>query len=98
MYESDTLRLLNLLLPRIQFGKPVPSPVAKGRGDAEALLDPTAFPYVKRDLLRLLGTLSYENRLVQDRMRECRGVEIVMSHCVVDELNPCKSCPPAHEV
>jgi ataxin-10 len=97
MYEADTLRLLNLLLPRIQFGKPVPSPMAKGVG-AETLLDPTAFPYVKRDLLRLLGTLSYGNRLGQDRMRACGGIEIVMNHCVVDELNPCESSPPVHDV
>jgi len=59
--------------------------------------DPAAFPYVKRDLLRLLGTLSYENCVVQERMRVCGGIEIVMSHCVVDELNPCRYRSPCEK-
>ncbi|KIM34276.1 hypothetical protein M408DRAFT_19203 [Serendipita vermifera MAFF 305830] len=87
----DTLKSLDILLPRLQFGKAVPSPMAKPHVDGDEGIDPAAFPYVKRDLLRLLGTLSYENKDVQDRMRACGGIEVVMNHCVVDESNPCTS-------
>lgn len=90
-YIIETLKLLDLLLPRLQFGKTIPSPLARPQPDSSDAIDPAAFPYLKRDLLRLLGILSYENRLVQDRMRACGGVEVVMNHCVVDETNPCTS-------
>ena len=47
------------------------------------------FSYLKRDLVRLLGILCYENRAVQDRMRNCHGIPVVMNMCVTDERNPC---------
>ena len=48
------------------------------------------FAYLKRDIVRLLGILCYENRPVQDRIRACGGIPIVMNLCVTDERNPCK--------
>ncbi|OSD02977.1 hypothetical protein PYCCODRAFT_1434862 [Trametes coccinea BRFM310] len=47
-----------------------------------------AFALVKRDLVRLLGILASENRAVQDRVRECGGIPVVMNLCVVDDYNP----------
>lgn len=82
------LRSLDILIPRIQLGKPMPSPLSPIRG-REGEPDPTAFPYIKRDLIRLLGTLAYGSRTVQDRIRECGGLEVIMGHCVIDERNPC---------
>ena len=58
-----------------------------GLGDVS---DPKGFSYLKRDLVRLLGILSSDSKTVQDRVRACGGVQIVMSLCVVDERNPCK--------
>lgn len=52
-----------------------------------------AFALVKRDLVRLLGILASENRAVQDRVRECGGIPVVMNLCVVDDYNPCESRP-----
>ncbi|KAL0953516.1 hypothetical protein HGRIS_004740 [Hohenbuehelia grisea] len=86
----DLLRILEPLLPRIHFGKPVPSPGGVGPGvttQAE-VPDPTGFAYLKRDLVRLLGILCHGNRAVQDRVRVCGGIEVVMNLCVVDERNP----------
>lgn len=50
------------------------------------------FSYVKRDLVRLLGILCAGETVVQDRVRACGGIPVVMNLCVVDERNPCK-CP-----
>ena len=50
-----------------------------------------AFAHVKRDLVRLLGILASHDRTVQDRVRECSGIPVVMNLCVVDDYNPCKS-------
>lgn len=79
----ELLRLLDLFLPRINFGKPV-AQVPEG-----AVIDPTGFSYVKRDLVRLLGILCHRNKVVQDRVRVCGGIPVVMNLCVVDERNPC---------
>ena len=49
------------------------------------------FSYVKRDLVRLLGILCAGQKAVQDRIRACGGIPVVMNLCVVDERNPCKS-------
>ena len=48
------------------------------------------FSYVKRDLVRLLGILCAREKAVQDRVRACGGIPVVMNLCVVDERNPCK--------
>lgn len=85
----DVLRELNVLLPRIEFGKSVPSPFTKGMNHPPEETDPMEFPYLKRDLIRLLGTMVYKDKGMQDRVRACGGVEVVMSHCVIDDRNPC---------
>ncbi|KAJ7113709.1 spinocerebellar ataxia type 10 protein domain-containing protein [Mycena crocata] len=95
MVESLTelLRLLDMFLPRINFGKAVggagaalPTPAQpRGGGDGP---DSTGFSYLKRDLVRLLGILCHGNKAVQDRARLCGGIEVVMNLCVVDERNP----------
>ncbi|KAF6761575.1 spinocerebellar ataxia type 10 protein domain-containing protein [Ephemerocybe angulata] len=82
----ETLRLLDLFLPRIYFGKPVPSPAAPNQQLPN--VDPTGFLYVKRDLVRLLGVLAHECRAVQDRTRKAGGIPVVMNLCVIDERNP----------
>ncbi|KAI4517743.1 hypothetical protein K525DRAFT_273327 [Schizophyllum commune Loenen D] len=86
MVESivDLLRLLDAFLPRINFGKPVGQSATNGAPPP----DSPGFFYLKRDLVRLLGVLVHRNRAVQDRVRECGGIQIVMNLCVVDERNP----------
>lgn len=74
------------------FGKAVPSPLANAGPSVPATQraeDPTGFAYVKRDIVRVLGTLCHGDRIVQDRIRMCGGVEVILNHCVVDERNPC---------
>jgi len=78
----ELLRLLDIFLPRINFGKAV-TQVPQG-----AVTDPTGFSYLKRDLVRLLGILCQGTVAVQDRVRFCGGIPVVMNLCVVDERNP----------
>ncbi|KAM5530230.1 hypothetical protein V8D89_016118, partial [Ganoderma adspersum] len=47
-----------------------------------------AFAHIKRDLVRLLGILASNVRIVQDRVRECGGLPVVMNLCVIDDYNP----------
>ncbi|OSX62386.1 hypothetical protein POSPLADRAFT_1056980 [Postia placenta MAD-698-R-SB12] len=91
-----TLRFLDIFVPRITFGKVVERPAPPGStaqpGSAQtssAQSPPPGFNYVKRDLVRLLGTLAADSRDVQDRMRACGGIPAVMNLCVVDDQNPC---------
>ena len=67
------------------FGKVV----SPGNTDTGAKDPRTGFNYLKRDLVRLLGILSFESREVQDRVRECEGIPVVMNLCVPDDRNPC---------
>lgn len=87
----DLLRLLDLFLPRINFGKPVsstpPGPDIQTPTQPSAA-DPTGFQYLKRDLVRLLGILCHGVKAVQDHTRACGGIPVVMNLCVIDERNP----------
>ncbi|KIP08818.1 hypothetical protein PHLGIDRAFT_68694, partial [Phlebiopsis gigantea 11061_1 CR5-6] len=82
--RAETLRSLDLFLPRITLGKAHAQDTA---GHARPS-DPKGFSYLKRDLVRLLGILSSERRSVQDRVRVCGGIQVVMNLCVIDERNP----------
>ncbi|OJT09608.1 Ataxin-10 -like protein [Trametes pubescens] len=109
----ETLRLVDVFVPRITYGKVAKRPVVpdgadilgQGReaapgnskdGGGAGLAGPSpedasaaqAFALVRRDLVRLLGILAAENRSVQERVRECGGIPVVMNLCVVDDYNP----------
>ena len=90
----ETLRLLDSFLPRINFGKvkvvgpssDTRSPDASGCREADA----AGFLYLKRDLVRLLGVLCHNSKVIQDRIRSCGGIPVVLNLCVIDDRNPCK--------
>lgn len=90
----ETLRLLDSFLPRINLRKvkvvgpssDVRSPDASGCREADA----AGFPYLKRDLVRLLGILCHDSKVIQDRIRSCGGIPVVLNLCVIDDRNPCK--------
>lgn len=84
----DTLGVLDLFLPRIVLGKAAGE---SGQKNNSGELDTKGFSFLKRDLVRLLGTICHERKNVQDRIRECGGIEVVMKLCVIDERNPCMS-------
>ncbi|KAJ3540044.1 hypothetical protein NM688_g6281 [Phlebia brevispora] len=98
----ETLRAFDRFLPRITFGKVAPPPVSVPEGGVPRMpqnlaqpgagtgpmSDPKGFAYLKRDLARLLGILASGRRAVQDRVRACGGLPVVLNLCVVDDRNP----------
>jgi len=82
-HRIDLLQELNLFLPRVKPGNvPLHS--------ASAEIAPLSG--IKSNLVRLLGILTYEDIAVGDLVRECGGVQLVLSMTEVDESNPCTSC------
>lgn len=89
----ETLRLLHLFLPRINFGRRVRSSPKGGEAVNQPVPDETTtdasdFPYLKRDLVRLLGILCHSRKAIQDRIRVCGGISVVLNMCVIDDRNP----------
>ncbi|KAG1750046.1 spinocerebellar ataxia type 10 protein domain-containing protein [Suillus occidentalis] len=81
------LRLLDVFLPRIYFGKAVIDP-AVGRSMPSSVAGSNGFSYLKRDLVRLVGVLCHRDKTFQDHIRVCGGIPVIMNMCVVDERNP----------
>lgn len=50
--------------------------------------EPLPFSNVKRDLVRLLSVLTFNDTAVGDAVREAGGVELVLSLCETDDRNP----------
>jgi len=50
--------------------------------------DSSDFPYLKRDLVRLLGILCHNRKAIQDRIRLCGGISVVLNLCTIDDRNP----------
>ncbi|KAF9923916.1 hypothetical protein FBU30_006055 [Linnemannia zychae] len=46
------------------------------------------FVGLKRDIVRLVGNLAYRSRHVQDRIRSCNGLIVMLSQCNIDDANP----------
>ncbi|KAH9479488.1 Copper transport protein 86 [Psilocybe cubensis] len=84
----ELLHILDIFLPRINFGKPVSVDGTPLSTSQPGVGDSSGFSYLKRDLVRLLGVLSHGAKSVQDRTREAGGLAVVMNLCVVDERNP----------
>ncbi|KAG8696232.1 hypothetical protein FRC09_008642 [Ceratobasidium sp. 395] len=84
----DVLRQLDQLLPRIQFGKVRPRFPDTSSPNELVLPDVSGFQFVKRDLIRLLGTAVHDDKSIQDRIRERGGIKVVLSLCAVDDRNP----------
>ena len=76
------LRRLNLFLPRVK-------PSASSSRSASAETAPLSS--IKRDLVRLLGILTFEDVAVGDLVRERGGVQLILSMTEVDESIPCTS-------
>lgn len=91
MVVLETLRAFDAFLPRINFGKVKPHNPNGGAEVPAQSAGEAGFSYLKRDLVRLLGVLCYSNKAMQDRVRLCGGIPVVLNLCVIDDRNPCKS-------
>ncbi|KAL0249840.1 hypothetical protein I308_103142 [Cryptococcus tetragattii IND107] len=79
----DMLRALNDYFPRTNPRNP--SPVTTTTAVPPEL---KPFSNLKRDLVRLLGVLTFSDTRVGDQVRECEGVQLVLSLTEIDEGNP----------
>ena len=86
---AELLRKLDSFVPRLVLGRTTWSTPRSPDDPAPADIDVSGLNFMKRDLVRLLGILAYNSRAVQDRVRACDGITIVMNLCVTDERNPC---------
>lgn len=84
----ELLRLLDIFLPKVNFGRPMMRPGQQEHPCSAAVADPTGFLYLKRDLVRLIGILCQGDKATQDRIRQCDGIPVIMNMCVIDERNP----------
>lgn len=83
-FLSVLLRLADVLEPRLIRTKPISEiPTKPEEG-------PKNFAYLRRDLVRVIGMLSYEDKKTQDLIREFGGLDIILSLCAMDETNPCE--------
>jgi len=80
--------LLDIFLPRINFGKVKTSDALSPTAAPVQSADATDFPYLKRDLVKLLGILCHNSKAIQDRIRICGGIRVVLNLCVIDDRNP----------
>jgi len=55
---------------------------------AEAPAEPLPFAGIKRDIVRLLSALCFDDIEVGNAVREAGGVELVLGMCEVDDRNP----------
>ncbi|KAG0005882.1 hypothetical protein BGZ65_009910 [Modicella reniformis] len=46
------------------------------------------FVGLKLDIVQLVGNMSYRSRDVQDRIRNCSGLIVMLSQCNIDDANP----------
>ncbi|KAF9432464.1 hypothetical protein BGZ76_010783 [Entomortierella beljakovae] len=46
------------------------------------------FTGLKRDIVKLVGNLAYHSRHVQDLIRQCNGLIVMLSQCNIDDANP----------
>ncbi|CAB4442970.1 unnamed protein product [Rhizophagus irregularis] len=46
------------------------------------------FKFVKRDIVKIIGNMAYENKIVQDEVRELGGIPLILNQCNIDDNNP----------
>lgn len=46
------------------------------------------FPGCKSFIIEILASLTYENHIIQDIVREIHGLELVLSNCLIDDNDP----------
>ncbi|WWC71634.1 uncharacterized protein I206_105592 [Kwoniella pini CBS 10737] len=79
----DLLRSLDTFFPRI-------NPRAKSTGASITSISDELKPFsnLKRNLVQLLGILTFEDTLVGDQVREEEGIQLILGMTEIDENNP----------
>ncbi|CAG8458121.1 1396_t:CDS:2 [Funneliformis mosseae] len=48
----------------------------------------SGFAFIKRDIVKIIGNMAYENKIVQDEVRELGGIPLILNQCNIDDNNP----------
>ncbi|KAF0354774.1 Essential cytoplasmic protein Ctr86 [Gigaspora margarita] len=46
------------------------------------------FSYIKRDIIKVIGNMAYNNSFVQDEVRKLGGIPLILNQCNIDDNNP----------
>lgn len=82
----DLLRATEAFIPRVKPFRPN-DPTRSEADDASGM---AGFATLKRDLVQLAGLLANDDQQIQDQIRECGGMQVILSMCVTDDRNPRK--------
>ncbi|KAI8930165.1 spinocerebellar ataxia type 10 protein domain-containing protein [Entophlyctis helioformis] len=64
-------------------------PVVVSRAkEASPEVQESMYYMIKCDAMKVIANMAYESRRAQDEIRECGGIAVVLSHCVLDDMNP----------
>ncbi|RIA84548.1 spinocerebellar ataxia type 10 protein domain-containing protein [Glomus cerebriforme] len=48
----------------------------------------SGFAFIKRDIVKIIGNMAYENNIVQDEVRKLGGIPLILNQCNIDDDNP----------
>lgn len=85
MLYSELLKQADAIEPRLIRSRNPVAPTADPREE----MGPRGFAFLRRDLVRIIGLLAFEDKAMQDLVRERGGVEAVLSLSAMDDRNPC---------
>jgi hypothetical protein len=82
--HRNVVYMVDKLTPRLKpYGEPIKPPtVPELQVPVESVGQLWPFGLLKSDLVRLIGTFAYQNKVVLDRLRAGGGIDMVLSHCV----------------
>ena len=83
----DLLRTTEAFIPRVKPFRPN-DPTRSEPDDASGM---AGFATLKRDLVQLAGLLANDDQQTQNQIRECGGMQVILSMCVTDDRNPRES-------
>ena len=47
------------------------------------------FYYFKTFILKILGNMCFENDVIQNEIRKCNGIPLILNQCRIDDNHPC---------
>ncbi|KAI8054502.1 spinocerebellar ataxia type 10 protein domain-containing protein [Syncephalis plumigaleata] len=83
-----TIELLGASEQAIPRATPVSNSSADKATSASSQIDFDGFNCVKRDTVRLLGNVAYQQVTIQDQIRELGGLALILGQCSMDDRNP----------
>jgi len=48
----------------------------------------SGFAFIKRDIVKVIGNMAYENNIIQDEVRKLGGIPLILNQCNIDDNNP----------